>query len=198
MSKNIKKRQHIVPQFYLKSFAVQTKPNRFKIYCYFKQHKNKIERLEVENVAVKKFFYDEAYPPQPIENYLSISEQELSKTYHKIIREKAISTLNKKEKADLIYLAYFQYVRTEYMREKTIQLFNDILEKERSNYLKKHSVEEWKRFNEYGTNKHPIRVQKLLIVLDDDYINHWSKVVSQSLLNIMKTLLNMVSCLNIN
>ncbi len=56
MSKQIKKRQHVVPQFYLKSFAVQTKPDLFKIYCYFKQQKNKIKRLEVKNFAVKKFF----------------------------------------------------------------------------------------------------------------------------------------------
>ncbi len=191
MSNNIKERQHVVPQFYLKSFAVETKPNHFKIYCYFKQYKNKIRRLEVENVAVKKFFYDERYPPQPIENYLSLKERDLSMTYHKVIREKTINTLNKIEKIHLIYLAYFQYIRTEYMREKIIQLFNDISHKEKSNYLKDHTIEEWNRFNEFSTTKHPIKIQKLLIVIDDDYIKHWSKKVSQSLLNIMKTVLNL-------
>ena len=98
MSKQITKRQHVVPQFYLKSFAVQTKLDNFKIFCYFKQQKNKIERLEVKDVAVKKFFYDENKLPQPIESYLSFTEKDLSRTYHKIIKEKSINNLNEKER----------------------------------------------------------------------------------------------------
>ena len=191
MSKNIKKRQHVVPQFYLNCFAVQTKPNLFKIYCYFKQYKNKIKRPKVEDVAVKKFFYDDGTLPQPIENYLSLTERDLSRTYHKVIREWAINTLNKKEKTNLVYLTYFQYIRTEYMREKSTQLFNDISQKEKLNYLRDHTIEEWDRLNEFSTTKHPINVQKLLIVIDDDYVRHWSKKVNQSYLNIMKTLLNL-------
>jgi hypothetical protein len=75
------------------------------------------------------------------------------------------------------------------MREKTIQLFNDILQKEKSNYLKDHKIDQWDRINEFSTTKHPIRVQKLLIVIDDDYIKHWGEKVNKSTFNIMKTLL---------
>ncbi len=191
MSKHIKKRQHVVPQFYLKSFAVQTKSDLFKIYCYFKQQKNKIKRLEVKNVAVKKFFYDDNKFPQPIENYLSFTEKDLSRTYHKIIREKSINNLNVKERTYLVYLTYFQYIRTEYMRTKTIQILNNSLEKEKSNYLINHNINEWNEFNEFGTKKHPIRLQKLLIVVNDEYLEYWKDKVNQSTLNIIKIMLEL-------
>ncbi len=191
MSKQIKKRQHVVPQFYLKSFAVQTKLDLFKIYCYFKQQKNKIKRLEVKNVAVKKFFYDDNILPQPIETYLSFMEENLSRTYYKIIREKSINNLNEKERTYLVYLTYFQYIRTEYMRTKTIQILNDTLKEENPNYLRNHSIEEWNKFNEFGTTKHPIRIQKLLIVVDDDYVEYWRDKVKKSTLNIINIILKL-------
>ena len=191
MSKQIKKRTHVVPQFYLKSFAVQTKPDLFKIFCYFKQQKNKIKRLEVKNVAVKKFFYDDNKLPQPIESYLSFTEKDLSRTYHKIIKEKSINNLNEKERRCLVYLTYFQYVRTEYTRTKTTQILKDALEKEKSNYLKDHGIEEWNKYNEFGTTKHPIRIQKLLIVVDDDYVEYWRDKVNKSTLNIIKIILKL-------
>ena len=193
MSKQITKRQHVVPQFYLKSFAVQTKPDLFKIFCYFKQQKNKIKRLEVKNVAVKKFFYDDNKLPQPIENYLSFTEEDLSRTYYKIIREKSINNLNEKERTYLVYLTYFQYIRTEYTRTKTTQILKDALEKEKSNYLKDHSIEELNKYNEFGTTKHPIRIQKLLIVVDDDYVEYWRDKVHKSTLNIIKIILKLKS-----
>ena len=191
MSRQIIKRQHVVPQFYLKSFAVQTKPNLFKIFCYFKQYKNKIKRLEVINVAVKKFFYDDNKLPQPIENYLSVREKDLSRTYHKVIREKSINSLSNKERTFLVYLTYFQYIRTEYMRTKANQIFKDILEREKSNYLKDHSIEDWNVFNEFGTTEHPIRIQKLLIVVNNEYLEYWRDKVNKSLLNIIKTILKL-------
>ena len=191
MSKQVKKRQHVVPQFYLKSFAVQTKPDLFKIFCYFKQHKNEIKRLEVKNVAVKNFFYDDNKLPQPIENYLSFRETDLSRTYNKVIREKSINNLNKKERTHLVYLTYFQYIRTEYTRTKSKQLLKDILKREKSNYLKNHNLEEWNEFNEYGTTKHPIRIQKLLIVADDDYVEYRRDKETKSNLNIIKIILKL-------
>lgn len=191
MSKQITKRQHVVPQFYLKSFAVQTKLDHFKIFCYFKQQKNKIKRLEVKDVAVKKFFYDDNKLPQPIESYLSFTEKDLSRTYHKIIKEKSINNLNEKERRYLVYLTYFQYVRTEYTRTKAIQILNDALEKEKINYLKDHTIEEWNRFKEFGTTKHPIRLQKLLIVVNDDYVEYWRDKVNKSTLNIIKIILKL-------
>ncbi len=191
MSRQVKKRQHVVPQFYLKSFAVQTKPNLFKIFCYFKQHKNEIKRLEVKNVAVKKFFYDDNKLPQPIENYLSVTEKDLSRTYNKVIREKSINSLSNKERTFLVYLTYFQYIRTEYMRTKAKQIFKDVFEKEKSNYLKDHSIDEWKEFNKFGTTKHPIRIQKLLIVVNDGYLEHWRNKVNKSTLNIIKIILKL-------
>lgn len=191
MSKQITKRQHIVPQFYLKFFAVQTKLDSFKIFCYFKQQKNKIKRLEVKDVAVKKFFYDDDKLPQPIESYLSFKEKDLSRTYHKIIKEKSINKLNEKERKHLVYLTYLQYVRTEYTRTKATQILKDALEKDKPNYLKDHSIEEWNRFNEFGSTKHPIRLQKLLIVVDDNYVEYWRDKVNKSTLNIIKIILKL-------
>ncbi|MFW9874012.1 MAG: DUF4238 domain-containing protein [Candidatus Thorarchaeota archaeon] len=189
MSKQIKRRQHIIPQFYLKSFAVQTKPNLYKIYCYFKQQKNKIKRLGVKNVAVKSFFYDDDKFPQPIETYLSFTEKDLSKTYHKIIKEKSIKNLSKKERSHIVYLTYIQYVRTEYMRTKIIQIFKDLLEKEKSKYLVNHSIDEWNDFNEFGITKHPIRLQKLLIVVNNEYLEYWRGKIDDSLLRIINIML---------
>ncbi len=191
MSKQITKRQHVVSQFYLKSFAVQTKPGHFKIFCYFKQQKNKIERLEVKDVAVKKFFYDDNKLPQPIESFLSFTEKDLSRTYYKIVKEKSINNLNEKERKYLVYFTYFQYVRTEYTRTKAEQILKDIIEKEKSNYLKDHTIEEWNEFKEFGTTKHPIRLQKLLIVVDDNYLEYWRDKVNLSTLNIIKTILKL-------
>jgi len=175
----------------LRSFAVETKPGVFKIFCYFKQEKNKIKRLEVKNVAVKKFFYDDNNLPQPIENYLSFAEEDLSRTYHKIIRERSINNLTEKEKSYVVFLTYYQYVRTEYMRTKNKQILNDIIEKEKFDYLKNHSIEEWDKFKEIGTFKHPIRLQKLLIVANDDYVEYWKNKVEESTLKIIITILNL-------
>ncbi len=191
MKEQIAKRQHTVPQFYLKSFAVQTKSGHFKIFCYFKQQKNKIKRLEVKDVAVKKFFYDDNKLPQPIESYLSFSETDLSRTYHKIIKEKSIKNLNEKERKHLVHLMYIQYVRTEYTRTKAKQILKDAIGKEKSNYLKDHTIEKWNDFKEFGTTKHPIRLHKLLIVVDDYYVEYWRDKVKKSMLNIIKIILKL-------
>ncbi len=54
------------------------------------------------------------------------------------------------------------------MRTKAIQILKDATEKEKSNYLKDQTIKEYNEFKEFGTTKHPIRLQKLLIVVDDD------------------------------
>ena len=69
------------------------KKDNFKIFCFLKET-NKIIRSNIENIAAIKFFYDK-YQPQPIENYLSVTEKDLSRTYNKIVKNRSIESLSK-------------------------------------------------------------------------------------------------------
>lgn len=168
-----------------------TKSKVYKTFCLFKQQKNKIQKINIENIAVRNFFYDGNIAHQPIETYLSHVESDFSKTYYKIIKEASIENLSERENEILIYLTYIQYMRTEYMRTKSMQIFNDALKEERKSYLKTHTVDEWNRYYNFGTTKHPIRMQKLLLVVNDKYLKYWSDKKDKSTIDVIKIMLNL-------
>jgi len=102
----LKKHQHVVPRFYLKQFSEEVEKDNFQIYCLYKRINSKPFRTNIKNVAVKNFFYDQ-FPPQPIENYLSVTENDLSKTYYRIIERSSVNHITKLERKHLTYLIYF-------------------------------------------------------------------------------------------
>lgn len=183
---SLKKIQHIVPRFYLKQFALQTKKDNYKIFCFLKET-NKVIRPNIENVAAIKFFYDK-YQPQPIENYLSITEKDLSRTYNKIVENRSIESMSKKERFDLTYLTYFQYIRTEYQRTKARQILNYELDQDKSRLIEKYGLEGYKEYRKHILEKYAIKLQKILIVIDNWYANKISKKFNP---NILRSLLNL-------
>jgi len=187
-NQELKKIQHYVPKFYLKKFANEKSKNQFFIYCLFKQFDNKIVPNNIDNVAAEKFFYDK-YPPQSIENYLSIAETDLSKTYNKIVCRKRIHRLTKKDNINLIYLIYFQYVRTDYMRTKTLQTLTYELDQKKNDIIKKNGIVLYNRLKNYVETEHYRILQNLLIRIDDEYVRKKSRNfnpnINPNILNLM-------------
>ena len=167
--KNLKVRQHTVPRFYLRKFSFRQTNTNAWTYAYFKEKDVKAP-VNIKKISAPKFFYDK-YQPQPVENYLSIAESDLSRTYHKILEQRSLLNLNRKELLKICYLTFFQYVRTQYMRTKAKQIFS--------------SIEDSKKIS-----THAKKYQKLLIVMNDNWIKEmktskWLKV-GKKLLTIKK------------
>lgn len=182
----IKKHQHIVPRFYLKQFSEEVEKDNFQIYCLYKRINSKPFRTNVKNVAVKNFFYDQ-FPPQPIENYLSVKENDLSKSYYRIIERSSVNLITKLEQKHLIYLIYFQYIRTESQRKKMIMLMRDLFNEFKSEFEKKYNDIQLKELKEIFFKREKI-YQNFLIVLNKEYLTNPNIKFNK---NILKILLNL-------
>jgi len=116
----MKKRQHYVPRFYLKSFSRQPKPNRFIIRC-FDKYKYKPYEANINDVAVERFFYDYNSPSQ-IENFLSLLEREFSRVFNQIIQEKSIEKLTGTDYTIMSFFILLQNERTRSARIRNSQI----------------------------------------------------------------------------
>ncbi len=182
----LKKHQHIVPRFYLKQFSEELEKDNFQIYCLHKRINSIPFPTSIKNVAVKNFFYDR-FPPQPIENYLSVKENDLSKTYHSIIERSSINHISKLERKHLTYLIYFQYIRTESQRKKMIMLMRDLFNEFKPEFEKKYNKNQLNELKDIWFKRDKI-YQNYLIVLNRDYLTN-SKIKFNK--NILKILLNL-------
>lgn len=182
----LKKLQHYVPQFYLRQFAFKEENDKYFLKSLFKNQGNVVKEINVKYVASEKYFYDRDYP-QPIENYLSIAENDISKTYHKIIERRSLLNLIGKDKFHLVMFTYFQFVRTNSARTKFHQIFNNELKKLKQDHIAKKGLESFKKLKEYVLKKYVKKVQKILIYIDDSTYEIMKKNYSPSRL---KTLLN--------
>lgn len=195
----LNKHQHVVPRFYLKQFSEEVEKDNFQIYCLYKRINKKPFRTNIKNVAVKKFFYDQ-FPPQPIETYLSLTENDLSKTYHRIIERSSVNHIAELERKHLTYLIYFQYIRTESQRKKMIMLMKDLFNEFKSEFEKKYNDNQMKKLKEIWLKRDKI-YQNYLIVLNRDYLINptikFNKNILRILLNLKSKILEHLNSLDL-
>lgn len=128
MTDIITKRQHYIPQFYLKQFATIRK-NEYYICCYNKINGN-IFKSNVKNIGLENWFYDKKFKGENVfEKALSILEGYFSKIY-KIMREKPISLLTYKEKQFFVEFVYLLDTRTRKARDGLIKVNENIINSE--------------------------------------------------------------------
>ncbi|HEC41064.1 MAG TPA: DUF4238 domain-containing protein, partial [bacterium] len=115
-----KKKQHYVPQFYLKNFAIHKKSGECSIRCYSKEL-NKSYNSNITQVAMERYFYDEEDPPE-IENYFLHLEGLHSKVYNKIIHNHSIKQLTMYDKFMMAHYIMTQNERTRSARIRNAQM----------------------------------------------------------------------------
>ena len=81
----MKIRQHYVPKFYLKNFAIKKGPKTYMIQCFDKSN-NKTFIANINDIAVEKYFYDKE-EPTATENILSFLERESARVLRLISTE---------------------------------------------------------------------------------------------------------------
>lgn len=115
------KRQHYVPQFYLRNF---TTDDQIQIYNL---KTKKYNTMNCRNVCSRDYFY--AQMPE-MERSFSEMEGEGSRIISNIILENSLSNITTEDYCLLLYFICFQYARTPRVKQEAEQHFNGI-----SNYL---------------------------------------------------------------
>ena len=116
-------RQHYVPRFYLKNFALKRKKG-YTIRCFNKEKEHPFEE-NVDKVGMEKYFYDKYAPPK-IEKLFSEKEQNHSIVYHKIIENGSINNLSESDKRSMSEYIFFQNERTRTTRERNRQIVKKV------------------------------------------------------------------------
>ncbi|MBA7652305.1 hypothetical protein ES703_60135 [subsurface metagenome] len=116
----MKKKQHYVPQFYLKNFAIHKKSGEYSIRCYNKK-RDKWYNSNITQVAMERYFYDKRDPPV-IENYFSQLEGQHATVYHKIVDDQTIKNLTNDDKLSMAEYIFTQNERTRSTRIRNIQI----------------------------------------------------------------------------
>lgn len=112
------KRQHYIPQFYLKNFTI----DRRKIQAYNLATK-KFNKINCSEVCSKDYFYGQM---PAIERTFSGLESECSRIMSNIIRENNLSKITVNDYCILLFLLSFQYARTLKLKMEVEQYFNKI------------------------------------------------------------------------
>ena len=120
-----KKRQHYVPQFYLKAFSADDS-EPYNLFCYDMTEKS-LFRSSTRNIAQSSNFYDLS-EEQALENLFEDMEREFAKVHEKIIQSKRISTLSRDEKYVMAHFLSHQYIRTRKFRDVVKQASEHTLE----------------------------------------------------------------------
>lgn len=102
-----KKRQHYIPQHFLKNFSLSD--NRLYV---FPLSNGRCYPSEINNIAKEDFFYGNDIPAIKFENNLSISESWHSEIIKKIIKNYSLNSLNNDDYLLLRTLILFQESRT--------------------------------------------------------------------------------------
>jgi hypothetical protein len=100
------KRQHFVPRFYLKNFSQSS-----SLFCYDKTNDNVMKTSN--DIALEKNFYElEGLERGFVENFLSEHENNFSKAYNELIKQKDISKLSQESINDFFLFMASQMLRT--------------------------------------------------------------------------------------
>lgn len=146
------KRQHYVPQFYLRNFKGDSSENL--INCFNIETK-KPYRTTIGKVAQMKYFYESS--KNNLEYQLSLIEKESSKYIGNLVKNKKYKYLNNLNiRANLSYFMSLQFIRTNDKRE----------------WIKNHSYELKDEISQEV--EIPSKFQKLFDELpSDDHVKNW-------------------------
>ncbi len=173
------KKQHYVPQFYIKKFS----SNNENIYVYDK-YLDKSFRSKIRNVAQSKFFYD-----IPELDKITKIKQFVEKSFHNIEREtaKTISNLinqldkgtfleiNIEDRKILAIFMVYQILRTEEARNSFVELEKSFLTQLLNKELDLHNIEPSERkFEIIYTENQKKKVQMNLILREQKVIKPFS------------------------
>ncbi len=117
----MKKKQHYVPKFYLKNFAIQKASGEYSIQCYNKEL-DKSYNSNITQVAMERYFYDNDDPPE-FENYFSHLEGLHATVYHRIIKDQSIKHLTLYDKYIMYHYIIIQNERTRSARTRNAQIY---------------------------------------------------------------------------
>lgn len=119
MGKKVKK-QHYVPQFYLKSFSLRKTLKGKKNFSInvFDKDLEKIYLANIKNIAQEKFFYDKD-GHQLIEKNLSQIESACSKVYNSLVHEQNFFLMQTSQKRDYVSL----FISIQFLRTKDMRLY---------------------------------------------------------------------------
>ncbi|MFH0888615.1 MAG: DUF4238 domain-containing protein [Planctomycetota bacterium] len=130
-SNNNTKRQHTIPQFYLKNFCIPDKNKRITDAIWVFHRQRKPFRANLINVAVQKEFYTvkdkEDRPNRDLETILARIESGAFNVIKKILRNPV--RLSNQEKTDLAYFLLYLFLRTPDMRENINVFIKDVIKK---------------------------------------------------------------------
>lgn len=128
---NYTKRQHEIPQMYLKNFC----PFNSKIIYIYNKKDATIKERNIQTFSKKLFLYDEA-KPQTIENMLASIEDEMAPYLSKIIKSKKIfqpkdSIKEKQDKKKLVIrFIISMYLRRKFIKKIIFKKYQDLKSKE--------------------------------------------------------------------
>lgn len=112
------KRQHYVPQFYLKNFTI----NGRKIQAYNLATK-KFSIVNCSEICSRDYFYGQM---PAMERSFSGLESECSRIMSNIIKENNLSKITVHDYCILLFLISFQYARTLKLKKEVEQYFNEL------------------------------------------------------------------------
>ena len=120
-------KQHYVPQFYLKNFAL-LKNGQYFVNCFDKVTLSTF-KVNVKDVACEKLFYEVPdAPANSFENALSDFERQIPQVYNKMVSSSSISCLKWREKGIIAQFVALQMLRTREMREYILDIAKGIKE----------------------------------------------------------------------
>ena len=120
-----KKREHYVPQFYLKAFSADDS-EPYNLFCY-DMAEDSMFRSSTRNIAQSSYFYDLS-EKQALEDLFGDMESVFAQVHEKIIQSQRISTLTPDEKYVMAYFISHQHIRTRKFRDIVKQASEHILE----------------------------------------------------------------------
>lgn len=103
-----KKRQHYVPQFYLRLFAIANSDRCIRLYNIEQKHYE--EKVSIKDQAAENYFYKS----REIEDALCDFEGKVATVVHTIIREKALPKNGAEAFFDLLLFLLLQHSRTRF------------------------------------------------------------------------------------
>ncbi len=170
----MKKKQHYVPQFYLKNFANHKKSREYSIRCFNKE-RDKLYNSNITQVAMERYFYDDEDPPE-VENYFSHLEGLHATVYHKIVNERSIEHLTLYDKCMMSHYIIIQNERTRSTRTRNAQMHELVyknFEKEK-NFppFESFSEEDKKKLLEGGAARGQINIMFNPVEMEDGTIHY--------------------------
>jgi len=116
VGKQRKRKQHYIPRFYLKNFAI-LKDDEYYTNCFEKSSFKQFE-VNIKDVGCENLFYEIAKNvPQEMEDALAEFENEFAQVYNKLVSSASVRSLKWKEKEVFAQFIMIQEVRTREMRE---------------------------------------------------------------------------------